>query len=249
MMGLSIAGFDPSGGAGVLGDLKTFTSLGVYGTCVITALTAQNHTKVYGVEPVDLDFISEQLDSLLRLYPITYGKTGMLYSKEIIKLVSEKIIEYDLKLVVDPVMVASSGGNLFMDDSVIAMKKYLLDNCLLVTPNTYEAEVLSGISIHDEDSAIEAASKIGDECNVLITGGHQEGNSVFFDGEIKLFKENLIKTDNTHGTGCALSAAIAAYLIKGKTLREAIPNAMKHIHKSVEYGHYGTINQFYNIQK
>ena len=112
MIGLTIAGLDPSGGAGVLTDIKTFSALGIHGTCVITNLTAQNPDKVYGIKEIDTDFISLQFDSLLNEYPIKYGKTGMLYSKDIVKLVSEKIVENELNIIIDPVMIASSGSNL-----------------------------------------------------------------------------------------------------------------------------------------
>ena len=126
MIGLSIAGFDPSGGAGILTDIKTMAAHGIHGTAVITALTAQNPKKVFSVEPISTEYISQQIDSIFDEYTIKYSKTGLLYSKEIIQLVSKKVEEYDLKLVVDPVMVASAGDALAKAEIADALKKYLL---------------------------------------------------------------------------------------------------------------------------
>jgi len=160
-LALTVAGFDPSGGAGILADIKTFHSLDVYGTAVITALTAQNVNRVAGVEPVPLEFIEKQLDLVIEGYPIRYLKTGMLYSPEIVKLVARKVDEYQLQLVVDPVLVAGSGGVLATEGLVQAIKEHLLPQAVLVTPNLQEAQELSGISIQDEEDAIAAALKIG----------------------------------------------------------------------------------------
>ena len=157
---MSIAGVDPSAGAGVFADLKTFQAIGIYGTGIVTALTAQNPYKFFSTQPVSKDYISEQIDSVLDAYEIEYIKTGMLYSPEIIRLVSKKIKEYDLKAVVDPVMVATSGGDLTKEDLAYALNKYLLPKSILTTPNISEAEKLTGFKILSKEDAINASEKI-----------------------------------------------------------------------------------------
>ena len=161
MMAMTIGGYDPSGGAGILNDIKTFHALNVYGTAVITVLTAQNSKRVEDIELVSTDFIQKQLETVLEDIPIKYAKTGMLYSSENVKVVSEKIVEHDLKVVVDPVMVAGCGSLLSVDGYAESIKKYLLPNAVLTTPNINEAEQLSGIKINCTDDAIDAAIKIG----------------------------------------------------------------------------------------
>ena len=145
MIVMSIAGVDPSAGAGVYADLKTFQALGVYGTGIVTALTAQNPYKFFSIKPISPAYIEEQIDSVMDSYEVEFIKTGMLYSPEIIRLVSEKIKEYDLKAVVDPVMVATSGGDLTKEDLAVALNKYLLPKSILTTPNISEAEKLTGM--------------------------------------------------------------------------------------------------------
>ena len=144
---MSIAGVDPSGGAGVFADLKTFQAIGVYGTGVVTALTAQNPYKFFSTMPVNESYIEEQIDSVMESYEVEFIKTGMLYSPEIIKMVSEKIKEYNLKAVVDPVMVATSGGDLTKEDLANAFNRYLLPKSILTTPNISEAEKLADFKI------------------------------------------------------------------------------------------------------
>ena len=160
MIAMSIAGVDPSGGAGVFADLKTFQALGVYGTGVVTALTAQNPYKMFSLKAIDSKYVAEQIDAVLDSYEIEYIKTGMLYSKEIIKTVSQKIKEYNLKAIVDPVMVATSGGNLSKDETAESLKRYLLPNSFFTTPNVDEAEKLSGIKITNEEDAMKASEKL-----------------------------------------------------------------------------------------
>ncbi|KZX16145.1 hydroxymethylpyrimidine/phosphomethylpyrimidine kinase [Methanobrevibacter cuticularis] len=246
MIGISIAGFDPSGGAGILADVKTFTSLCIHATSVITALTAQNPSKVFSLQPIATDYIEEQIDSIFDEYGnyINYGKTGMLYSPEIVKSVSKKVKEYNLKVVVDPVMFASAGDTLSKDKLAIALKKYLLPHCIITTPNIKEAEIFSGIAISDVNNAIEASQEIGKYCNVLITGGHLNGTSVLnINNKITLFKDDLINTANTHGSGCCFSAAITSYLIKGYDLKVAIEKANNYVKIAIENGWYGTLKQ------
>ena len=170
---MSIAGVDPSGGAGVFADLKTFQALGVYGTGIVTALTAQNPYRFFSTLPVGEEYISEQIDAVMESYDVEFIKTGMLYSPEIIRLVSRKIKEYNLKAVVDPVMVATSGGDLTREDIAKAMNRYLLPQAILTTPNIAEAEKLTNLKINTEKEAIEASKKI--VCNNIITGGHLDG--------------------------------------------------------------------------
>ena len=240
MIVMSIAGVDPSGGAGVFADLKTFQAIGVYGTGIVTALTAQNPYKFFSTLPVNENYISEQIDAVLDSYKVEFIKTGMLYSPEIIKLVSEKVKEYNLKAVVDPVMVATSGGDLTKEDIAKAMNKYLLPKSILTTPNISEAEKLTGIEIKTKEDAIKASEKI--ICNNLITGGHLDGiNTINIDGEITIKKQELIKTDNLHGTGCNLSAAIVAYLAKNNDLHTSILKALDYVYEGIKNGNYGTL--------
>ena len=240
MVVMSIAGVDPSAGAGIYADLKTFQAHGVYGCGVVTALTAQNPYKVFSLSPVDKNYVSEQIDAVLDAYDIKYVKTGMLYSPEIIKLVSKKITEYDLKAVVDPVMVATSGGDLTKSDLANALNKYLLPNSILTTPNISEAEKLSGMKINDKKDAIEASKNI--KCNSLITGGHLDGiNTINIDGKTTIKKQELIETDNLHGTGCNLSAAITAYLAKDNDLNDSILKALDYVYEGIKNGNYGTL--------
>lgn len=240
MIVMSIAGVDPSGGAGVFADLKTFQAIGVYGTGVVTALTAQNPYKFFSTQPVPQEYISEQIDSVMDSYDVEFIKTGMLYSPEIIRLVAEKIKEYDLKAVVDPVMVATSGGDLTREDIADAFNKYLLPKSVLTTPNISEAEKLTGLKINTKEDAIKASEKI--VCSSLITGGHLDGiNTINIDGDISIKKQELIDTDNLHGTGCNLSAAITAYLAKDNDLHTSIMKALDYVYEGIKNGNYGTL--------
>jgi len=245
MIAMTIAGFDPSGGAGILNDIKTFSAFGIYGTAVITALTAQNVDEVAGIQPVEQRFIEKQIDTLLKHEEIQYVKTGMLYSDDIIKCVSRKVNEHDLKVVVDPVMIAGSGGSLSKKNIVQSLKKNLLPLAELVTPNVLEAQQISGIRIDTIEDAIEAAIKIGKVCNVVVTGGHLEGNDVLFDGSIKVIEGELLKSKNTHGSGCTYSSAVVANLLKGECLENAVKYAGEFTRESIKYGMHRTLNQFY----
>lgn len=240
MIVMSIAGVDPTAGAGVFADLKTFQAIGVYGTGIVTALTAQNPYKFFSTQPVEKEYISEQIDSVLDAYEVEYIKTGMLYSPEIIKLVSEKIRDYGLKAVVDPVMVATSGGDLTKEDLADALNRYLLPKSVLTTPNISEAEKLTGFKIHSKEDAIRASEKI--ICDSLITGGHLDGiNTINIDGEVSIVRQELIDTDNLHGTGCNLSAAITAYLAENNDLNTSILKALDYVYEGIKNGNYGTL--------
>ena len=240
MIVMSIAGVDPSGGAGVYADLKTFQAIGVYGCGIVTALTAQNPYKFFSTLPVSEEYIAEQIDAVMDSYEIEFVKTGMLYSPEIIKLVSKKIREYNLKAVVDPVMVATSGGDLTKEDIAKAMNKYLLPQAILTTPNVSEAEKLTNLRITTENEAIEASKKI--KCNNIITGGHLDGiNTINIGSEITIKKQELIETDNLHGTGCNLSSAIVAYLVKNNDLKTSILKSLDYVYEGIKNGNYGTL--------
>jgi len=240
MIVMSIAGVDPSGGAGVFADLKTFQAIGVYGTGIVTALTAQNPYKFFSTQPVSPDYICEEIDSVMDSYDVEFIKTGMLYSPEIIKLVSRKVDEYNLKAVVDPVMVATSGGDLTREDIAHAFNRYLLPKSILTTPNITEAEKLTGMKISTKEDAAKASEKL--VCSSIITGGHLDGiNTINIDSEITVKKQELIETDNLHGTGCNLSSAIVAYLAKGNDLKTSILKSLDYVYEGIKNGNHGTL--------
>lgn len=242
MIVMSIAGVDPSGGAGIFADIKTFQALGVYGTGIVTALTAQNPQKMYSLKAIETSYVEKQIDAILDTYNVEYIKTGMLYSTDIIKSVSKKIREYNLKAVVDPVMVATSGGELAKNDLSQNLLKYLLPKAILTTPNVSEAEKLTNIKITNEEEAKKACEKLGKTCNNIITGGHLNGiNTINIDGSTSIFKQKLLKTDNLHGSGCNFSAAIVSYLSQKNDLKTSILKASDYTYESIKNGKYGTL--------
>lgn len=242
MIVMSIAGIDPSGGAGIFADIKTFQALGVYGTGIVTALTAQNPQKMYSLKAIETSYVEEQIDAVLDTYNVEYIKTGMLYSTDIIKSVSKKIREYNLKAVVDPVMVSTSGGELAKNDLSQNLLKYLLPKAILTTPNVSEAEKLTNIKITNEEEAKKACEKLGKTCNNIITGGHLNGiNTINIDGTTSIFKQKLLKTDNLHGSGCNFSAAIVSYLSQENDLKTSILKASDYTYESIKNGKYGTL--------
>ena len=242
MIVMSIAGIDPSGGAGIFADIKTFQALGVYGTGIVTALTAQNPQKMYSLKAIETSYVEEQIDAVLDTYNVEYIKTGMLYSTDIIKSVSKKIREYNLKAVVDPVMVSTSGGELAKNDLSQNLLKYLLPKAILTTPNVSEAEKLTNIKITNEEEAKKACEKLGKTCNNIITGGHLNGiNTINIDGTTSIFKQKLLKTDNLHGSGCNFSAAIVSYLSQKNDLKTSILKASDYTYESIKNGKYGTL--------
>ncbi len=232
---LTIAGSDSSGGAGIQADIKTMISNGVYAMSAITALTAQNTTGVTGIMEVTPEFLADQLDNIFTdIYPNAV-KIGMVSSDALINKIADKLEEYKAEnIVVDPVMVATSGAKLICDEAVDALKKRLLPIATVLTPNIPEAEVLSGMEIHTDEDMIKAAEKIGTEyhCAVLCKGGHQlnDANDLLWrDGEYKWFYGERIDNPNTHGTGCTLSSAIASNLAKGYDLDTSVERAKKYI--------------------
>ena len=232
---LTIAGSDSSGGAGIQADLKTMTANGVYGMSAITALTAQNTTGVTGIMEVTPEFLGEQLDAVFSdIFPDAV-KTGMVSSIELIRVIADRLTKYNARnIVVDPVMVATSGAKLISDDAIESLKEYLLPLATVITPNIPEAEVLSEMTITTEDDMVEAAKSIYESlgCAVLCKGGHQvnDANDLLYsaDGPV-WFKGKRIDNPNTHGTGCTLSSAIASNLAKGKTLEESVKAAKDYI--------------------
>lgn len=232
---LTIAGSDSSGGAGIQADLKTMTVLGVYGMSVVTALTAQNTMGVSGILEVPADFVDAQMDAVFSdIFPDSV-KIGMLSNASIIQRVAEKLKEYKaLNIVVDPVMVSTSGSDLMKSDSVEALLKHLIPMAGVVTPNKFEAEILSGLKIESErdmERAAEAILAHGCEA-VLVKGGHfgeQAGDFLLMGGEGRWFTSPRIDNPNTHGTGCTLSSAIAVYLAKGWDMAEATRQAKEYL--------------------
>ena len=232
---LTIAGSDCSGGAGIQADLKTMTMNGVYAMSAITALTAQNTTGVRGIQESTPDFLKQQLDAVFEdIYPDGV-KIGMVASTELIRVIADRLRHYGAKnVVVDPVMVATSGAALMKTDAVETLIAELLPISTLVTPNIPEAEVLSGMKIEREEDMVAAAKKIGDNfhCAVLLKGGHSinDANDLLYaDGELTWFAGKRIPNPNTHGTGCTLSSAIAANLAKGFPLTESVRRAKSYI--------------------
>ena len=226
---LSIAGSDPSGGAGIQADLKTFSALKVYGMAVIAALTAQNTRGVSGVLDISQDFLAQQLDAVLTDIPPDATKTGMLLTAVNVEAVAQKIRQYGItRLVVDPVMISTSGPQLLNTNAIDAFRRSLLPLALLVTPNTEEACTLTGKTIQTVEDMEEAALQIHGmgARYVLVKGGHLSGDDatdVLFDGqEFTHFRSGRIAVRDTHGTGCVLSAAITSYLAKGKPVLDAV---------------------------
>lgn len=239
---LTIAGSDCSGGAGIQADLKTMLANGVYGMSVITSLTAQNTTGVRSVLSSDPEFLKDQMDSIFEDIVPDAVKTGMIASKELVEAIAEKLKAYGAKnLVVDPVMVATSGADLATAESVTALKERLIPLASVVTPNVPEAQVLSGIKINTGDDMIKAAEKIKSECgcSVLVKGGHSGADSddiLCHEGGVIVFESRRINNLNTHGTGCTLSSAIACNLAKGLTVPEAVKRAKEYITGAISAG-------------
>jgi hydroxymethylpyrimidine/phosphomethylpyrimidine kinase len=236
---LTIAGSDPSGGAGIQADLKTFHQRNVYGMSVLTLLTVQNTRSVDVVEPLAPSLVLAQLDSVLEDLPPHAAKTGALGTCEIIEAIAKRAAHFSFPLVVDPVMISKHGVPLLPDESQKTLVRKLLPHAALVTPNLYEATVLSGRQIKDLASMRNAAkdiAQLGPKA-VLIKGGHLSGEAtdlLYADGLFHLFSAPRIETPHTHGTGCTYSAAITAELAKGVDLLAAIETAKRYITRAIE---------------
>ena len=232
---LTIAGSDCSGGAGIQADLKTMTMNGVYGMSAITALTAQNTTGVTGIMEVSPDFLRQQLDMIFSDIRPDAVKIGMVSSGALIEVIAQALAHWQAeRIVVDPVMVATSGSALMETEAVSVLKARLLPLAALVTPNIPEAEVLSGQTIRSQSDMEAVARSISEThgCAVLVKGGHSVSDAndlLYADGQARWFPGKRIDNPNTHGTGCTLSSAIAANLAKGFSLEESIQRAKEYI--------------------
>lgn len=232
---LTIAGSDCSGGAGIQADLKTMTMNGVYAMSAITALTAQNTTGVRSIMEVTPEFLREQMDMIFEDIRPDAIKIGMVSSSQLIATIAEALLYHKAEnIVIDPVMVATSGSKLIVDEALIALKEKLLPMATVATPNILEAEILTGMTIKNELDMLEAAKQIGEtyRCAVLCKGGHSINDAndlLYFDGEYQWFYGKRIDNPNTHGTGCTLSSAIAANLAKGYCLKDAVEKAKEYI--------------------
>ena len=235
---LTIAGSDPSGGAGIQADLKTFHQRGVYGMAVITLLTVQNTQGVQKVEVVKSALVVRQLKAILADIPPRAAKTGALGNTAVIHAVADCAKKFKFPLVIDPVMVSKHGAPLLRKEAVRVFIKELLPWAALVTPNLHEAAVLSGIRVDDPESMEKAAKRIvamGAEA-VLVKGGHLKGEAVdlfYQNGRVKLLSVPRIRTRHTHGTGCTYSAAITAELAQGKSLSAAVSIAKRFITEAI----------------
>lgn len=244
---MTIAGSDSSGGAGIQADIKTMTANGVYAMSAITALTAQNTTGVTSILEVSPKFLEEQIvANVTDIFPDSV-KTGMVASSSLIKVIADSIKKYNLKnIVVDPVMVATSGAKLITDDAIDTLKKNLLPLATIITPNIPEAEVLSDMKISTTSDMEQAAKIIFDTfgCAVLLKGGHNinDANDYLYTKDEQIwFHSKRINNPNTHGTGCTLSSAIASNLAKGLSIKQAVENAKQYIS--------GALNSMLNLGK
>jgi len=232
---LTIAGSDCSGGAGIQADLKTMTMNGVYAMSAITAMTAQNTTGVSAIQESTPEFLEQQIDAVFEDIVPDAVKIGMVSSSELIRVIADRLKAHRAKnIVVDPVMVATSGSALMKTDAVQTLTRELLPLAALVTPNIPEAQVLSGLTVTSKDDMIAAAKKISEDCHcaVLLKGGHSVSDAndlLYANSKAVWFAGKRIDNPNTHGTGCTLSSAIAANLAKGYSLAESVQRAKDYI--------------------
>ncbi|MBN9303391.1 bifunctional hydroxymethylpyrimidine kinase/phosphomethylpyrimidine kinase [Dysgonomonas mossii] len=260
---LSIAGSDPSGGAGIQADLKTFSACGCYGATAIVAVVDENTVGVTGVHPIPVPFVAGQIKSVLDDIGADARKIGMLHSSELIRTVKETLSYYNIKnIVLDPVMVATSGDKLLQDEAIQTLKNELIPFVRVITPNIPEAEIILGKKIQTQEDLPLVIKDLSFDrsVSVLLKAGHLTNDElvdVFYNAEtdeITHLSSKRIKTQNTHGTGCTFSSAIAAYLAHGISLNDAIIKAKEYINKAIlageEYkigkGH-GPVHHFFNF--
>ena len=255
---MTIAGSDSGGGAGIQADLKTFAALGVYGTSVLTAITAQNTLGVADALELPADLVRSQIDAVLSDIGTDAVKTGMLSSSAIIEAVAAKITEHGLvNLVVDPVMVAKGGDRLLKEEAVDALRTVLIPLAQVVTPNRHEAEVLVGREVRTLDDARDAAREIVamGAGAAVVKGGHFEGpaTDILYDGrEFRAFTAQRIDTTSTHGTGCTFASAIAAGLAHDRSVRDSVAQAKRYVTAAIKAafpvgGGHGPINHFHQL--
>ena len=264
---LSIAGSDPSGGAGIQADIKTISACGCFATTAITSIVDENTLGVTDVHPVPLRFVEGQIRSVLDDIGTDAIKIGMLHSAELVRSVKKTLDNYShiTNIVVDPVMVATSGDPLLEEDAVATLKDILLPRASVITPNVPEAEILLGEKIESCDQLPDAARQLSETCgriSVFMKGGHLEGADLvdyFYNGktgELISMSSERIQTRNTHGTGCTLSSALASFLAKGASLEMAALNAKRYISGAIESGSgyeighgHGPVNHFFAMWK
>lgn len=255
---LTIAGSDCSGGAGIQADIKTITAHGIFAMSAITALTAQNTTGVYGIFEAAPDFVGQQLDCIFTdIFPDAV-KIGMVSNAEIIDVIADKLKQYHAEnIVLDPVMVATSGNKLLKDDAIDAVITKLFPLADIITPNILEAEALCNVSIKNTDDMLIAAKKISAmlDGGILIKGGHlidAADDLLYMDNKVIWINGKKINNPNTHGTGCTLSSAIACNLAKGYGITQSVKEAKEYISGALEAGldlgkGHGPLNNFYRI--
>lgn len=263
---LSIAGSDSSGGAGIQADLKTFSALGVYGTTAITAITAQNTLGVHAQHPIPAEMVYNQIVAVLDDLHPSFVKIGMLSNPEIVMAVADALSKYPLSIVLDPVMVSSSGHRLLSVEAQEVIKQKLLPMATLITPNLPEMEALTGLPLStykEKEKAARCLMNSGAKA-ILLKGGHEEGDvktDILFSNsatgiQSAMFTSETVATRNIHGTGCTLSSAITAFLARGLALEEAIVEAKKYISNAIQsgadiaIGHgFGPVNHGFNPLK
>ena len=261
---LTIAGSDSGGGAGIQADIKAISAMGCYAASAITAVTVQNTIGVQAVHPVPLDILEGQIDSVLSDIGADAIKIGMLHSAEVVNLVADLLEKYGIRnIVLDPVMVSTSGHRLIEEDAVEVIKSRLMPLSRVITPNIPEAEILAGCRISSEDDFDEIARKLSynGKISVLLKAGHLEGESLvdyFYnaeDGSMTRLPSKRVNTVNTHGTGCTLSSAFAASLAKGEELTTAARSAKAYIEQAIISGAdyeigsgHGPVNHFWNLK-
>ena len=239
---LTIAGSDSIGGAGIQADIKSITCNGCYAMTAITAMTAQNTLGVKSIQESSPEFLEDQIDAIFADIVPDAVKIGMVSNRKLIEIISRKLKEYGAKnIVLDPVMVATSGAKLIREDAIKTLKENLIPLATLITPNIPESEILSGMKIETEEQMVYAAKHISEKFKtaVLVKGGHSinDANDVLYtDGKFLWFPQERIENSNTHGTGCTLSSAIASHLAKGEPIECAINSAKKYLTECLKAG-------------
>ncbi len=246
---LSIAGSDPSGGAGIQADIKTISALGGYAATAITAITVQNTRGVAKTNCLPPVVVTEQIKAVLNDLDVASVKVGMTGQYNTVKAISYALLKRkDIPIVLDPVMMSTGGHKLTEDKAVEALRLFLLPQCKVATPNLAEASVLLGKEVRTTDDMKQAAIALWQQyhCAFLLKGGHLEGNEmvdVLFDGQFHYFSSPRVETKNLHGTGCTLSSAIATYLGQGQELAEAIASAKDYMDRAIAAGQYLHVGQ------